>query len=97
NQQVNDIPSSHVFVDWGYGKLGTLSGVYLEKAHDPAARLAHAMNGQLFAPPVAQPNQKNSYRVMLNSLLAAGLSSNWWLNPTGMKHEDLAWVNEPGL
>src|SRR5262249_5144005 len=22
---------------------------------------------------------------------------NWWLNPTGMKNEDLAWVNEPAL
>ena len=37
NQQINDIPSSHVFLDWGCGKLVALSGLYLEKAHDPRA------------------------------------------------------------
>ena len=35
-------------------------------------------------------------RLMLNGMLASGLYSNWWLNPTGMTNEDLAWVNEPG-
>src|SRR5205085_87987 len=49
------------------------------------------------APPVPQPHQRNAYRLMLNAMLAAGLRSNWWLNPTGMTEKDLAWVNEPGL
>ncbi|MBY0228331.1 MAG: hypothetical protein K2W96_03530 [Gemmataceae bacterium] len=97
NQQVNDIPSSHVFLDWGCGKLGALSGLYLEKADAPSRRIAHAMNGQLFGKTVAQPAQRHAYRLMLNAMLAAGLHSNWWLNPTGMKEEDLAWVNEPAL
>jgi hypothetical protein len=97
NQQVNDFPSSHVFLDWGTGRLGALSGVYLEKAHDPASKLAHAMNGQLMGEPVPQPAQRNTYHLMRNALFAAGLHSNWWLNPTGMKDEDLAAVNEPGL
>jgi hypothetical protein len=95
NQQINDIPSSHVFLDWGVGKLGGLSGLYLEKAHHPTSKIAHAMNGQLFSASVPQPNQRNSYRLMLNAMLASGLYSNWWLNPTGMTNEDLAWVNEP--
>ncbi|MBI1915933.1 MAG: hypothetical protein HYS12_14540 [Planctomycetes bacterium] len=97
NQQVNDVPSSHVFLDWGTGRSGALSGIYLEKAHDPLAKLAHAMNGQLFATPVPQPTQRNTYHLMRNAMLAAGLHSNWWLNPTGMGPEDLAAVNEPGL
>jgi hypothetical protein len=97
NQQVNDVPSSHVFLDWGCGKLGALSGLFLEKSDDPRRKIAHAMNGQLFGKPVAQPGQRNAYRLMLNAMLAAGLHSNWWLNPTGMSAEDLAWVNEPGL
>jgi hypothetical protein len=97
NQQVNDVPSSHVFLDWGVGKLGALSGVYLEKAHAPASKLAHAMNGQLFGATVPQPAQSNAYHLMRNALLAAGLHSNWWLNPTGMGPADLAAVNEPGL
>jgi hypothetical protein len=97
NQQINDFPSSHVFMDWGCGKMGALSGVYLEKAHDPASKLAHAMNGQLFGEKVEQPNQRDAYRLMLNAMLAAGLHSNWWLNTGGMKDEDLTAVNEPGL
>jgi hypothetical protein len=97
NQQVNDFPSSHVFLDWGTGRLGALSGVYLEKAHDPAAKLAHAMNGQLFGTPVPQPAQRDTYHLMRNAMFAAGLHSNWWLNPTGMQPADLAAVNEPGL
>ena len=97
NQQVNDIPSSHVFLDWGVGRAGALSGIYLEKAHDPASKLAHAMNGQLFGKPVPQPQQRTTYHLMRNAMFAAGLHSNWWLNPTAMKPEDLAAVNEPGL
>jgi hypothetical protein len=97
NQQVNDIPSSHVFLDWGVGKLGALSGLYLEKAHAPQAKIAHAMNGQLFGKTVPQPQQGDAYRLMLNSMLASGLASNWWLNPTGMTNADLARVNEPAL
>src|SRR5437763_12052508 len=97
NQQVNDIPSSHVFLDWGIGRLGALSGVYLEKAHDPAAKLAHAMNGQLFGAVVPQPAQRDTYHLVRNALLAAGQSSNWWLNPTGMTEAHLAAVTDPGL
>ena len=93
NQEVNDIPSSHVFVDWGIDRLGVYSGVALEKSHDPYARLAHAMNGQLFGDAVAQPQQTYAYRAAMNGMLAAGLTSNWWLNMTGMKPADLAEVN----
>lgn len=95
NQRPNDIPSSHVFVDWGWGKLSTLSGVYIEKCHDPASKLAHAMNGQLFGATVPQPQQRDAYRLMMNALLAAGLASNWWLNTRGMEIADLKAVNEP--
>ena len=93
NQEVNDIPSSHIFVDWGIDRLGTYSGVALEKSHDPYSRLAHAMNGQLFGDAVAQPQQTYAYRAAMNGMLAAGLTSNWWLNMTGMKPADLAEVN----
>lgn len=93
NQEVNDIPSSHVFVDWGIDRLGVYSGVALEKSHDPYARMAHAMNGQLFGDAVAQPQQTYAYRAAMNGMLAAGLTSNWWLNMTGMKPADLAEVN----
>lgn len=95
NQEVNQIPSSHVFVDWGIDRLGTYSGVMLEKAHNPSAKLAHAMNGQLFSKRVPQPGQSYAYRAALNGMLAAGLSSNWWLNTGGMQPADLAAVNEP--
>ena len=94
-QQVNEIPASHVFVDWGIDRLGTYSGIMLEKAHDPTSKLAHAMNGQLFGEPVSQPNQLHAYRAALNGMLAAGLSSNWWLNTGGMSPADLAAVNNP--
>ncbi|HVX15057.1 MAG TPA: hypothetical protein VHC22_27950 [Pirellulales bacterium] len=96
NQEVNDVPSTHVFMDWGYGKLGVIGALYLEKAHQPTAKIAHAMNGQLFGKLVAQPGQQNAYRTMLNGMLAAGLKSNWWLNTGGMTPEELAAVNEPG-
>jgi hypothetical protein len=95
NQQVNDFPSSHVFVDWGIDRLGAYSGVMLEKAHDPTAKLAHAMNGQLFAPVEKQPTQTHAYRAALNGMMAAGLESNWWLNMGGMTEKDLAAVNDP--
>lgn len=97
NQQVNDVPSSHVFLDWGVGRSGALSGIYLEKAHDPASKLAHAMNGQLFGKPAPQPQQRDTYHLMRNAMFAAGLHSNWWLNPTGMDARNLAIINEPGL
>ncbi len=93
NQEVNDIPSSHVFVDWGIDRLGAYSGVHLEKSHDPTSRIAHAMNGQLFGDPVPQPQQTYAYRATMNGMLAAGLTSNWWLNTTAMKPADLAEVN----
>lgn len=93
NQEVNDIPSSHVFVDWGIDRLGAYSGVQLEKSHDPTSRMAHAMNGQLFGEPVPPPQQTYAYRAAMNGMLAAGLTSNWWLNMTAMKPADLAEVN----
>ena len=95
NQQVNDIPSSHIFVDWGIDRLGAYSGAMLEKSHNPTSKLAHAMNGQLFGERVPQPGQLNAYRVTLNGLLAAGLESNWWLNTGGMTSDELAMVNNP--
>jgi len=95
NQWSNDVPSTHVFVDWGYGKLGALSGLYLEKAHDPTAKVAHAMNGQLFGSRVPQPATRYAYHLMMNSLLAGGMYSNWWLNYGGMKPDDLIAVNGP--
>jgi len=95
NQQVNQIPSTHVFLDWGGGKLSAIGGLYLEKSHDPTAKVAHAMNGQLFGERVPQPQTRYAYHLMLNSLLAAGLNSNWWLNYGGMSDEDLLAVNEP--
>ena len=96
NQEVNEVPSTHVFMDWGYGKLGVIGALYLEKAHQPEAKIAHAMNGQLFGKLVPQPQQRDAYRAMLNGMLAAGLKSNWWLNTGGMSPDDLAAVNEPG-
>ena len=95
NQRVNDIPSSHVFVDWGKPRHGVLSGLYLEKAHDPTSKIAHAMNGQLFGARVGQPAMTDAYRATMNAQLAAGLYSNWWLNTGGMTPETLASVNEP--
>lgn len=95
NQRINHIPSTHVFLDWGGGKLSVIGGLYLEKSHQPDALVAHAMNGQLFGERVPQPQTRFAYHLMLNSMLAAGLESNWWLNYGGMSHEDLAAVNEP--
>lgn len=95
NQQVNDIPSSHVFMDWGTGKAGVVGAIYLEKAHDPTSKLAHAMNGQLFNSLVPQPQQTYAYHAMMNGMLAAGLHSNWWLNTGNMQAADLKAVNIP--
>ncbi len=95
NQLVNDIPSSHVFVDWGIGRIGAYSAVCLEKAACPLAKLAHAMNGQLFASHVPQPQQRQAYHATLNAMFAAGLYSNWWLNMTAMSAADLTAVNQP--
>lgn len=95
NQEINDIPTTHVFMDWGIGKLGALSGLCLEKCDDPSRKIAHAMNGQLMGATVPQPNQADSYRVIMNAMLMAGLHSNWWLNMRGMKAADLKAINEP--
>ncbi len=95
HQQINDFPTSHVFTDWGIDRLGAYSAVMLEKSHDPTAKLAHAMNGQLAANTVPQPHQSDAYRVAMNGLFAAGITSNWWLNTRGMSPQDLAAINEP--
>src|SRR5262249_42961735 len=92
NQQVNDVPASHVFFDFFGGPLSATGQMYLEKAHDPAAHLAHAMNGQLIGTPRAS---RPLYHVLMNSMLAAGLHSNWWLNTGAMTTEDLEAVNGP--
>jgi hypothetical protein len=92
NQQVNDVPASHVFFDFFGGPLSATGQMYLEKAHDPAAHLAHAMNGQLIGTP-GPP--RPLYHVLMNSMLAAGLHSNWWLNTGAMTKEDLEAVNSP--
>lgn len=92
NQQVNDVPASHVFFDFFGGPLSATGQMYLEKAHDPAAHLAHAMNGQLTGTP-GPP--RPLYHVLMNSMLAAGLYSNWWLNTGAMTKEDLEAVNGP--
>lgn len=95
SQEVNAIPASHVFLDWGTGKAGIIGALYLEKAHDPAAKIAHAANGQLFGAGVPQPQQRYAYHLTMNGMLAAGLHSNWWLNAGLMSPQDLAAVNEP--
>ncbi|HEX3314509.1 MAG TPA: hypothetical protein VHR72_06420, partial [Gemmataceae bacterium] len=95
NQQVNDVPASHVFADWGYGRAGVYSGIFIERAGDPTRPMAHAMNGQLEHKIVPQPNQRDAYRVCMNAMLMAGISSNWWLNTGGMSTEDLKRINEP--
>jgi hypothetical protein len=97
SQTVNDIPTTHVFLDWGMSRAGVIGAAYLEKAHDPTAKVAHATNGQLMEATVPQPNQRDAYRVTLNGLLASGMRSNWWLNTGGMAPEDLAAVNEPAI
>ncbi len=95
NQRANDVLASHVFLDWGTGRLATLGELYIEKSLDPAAHLAVAMNGQLMGGPMPSPVQKDCYRGMLNAMLAAGLHSNWWLNWSQITADDLRSVNEP--
>jgi hypothetical protein len=77
NQQVNDIPCSHVFFDWSGGPMAVAGLIYLEKAHAPDSLLAHAMNGQLTGTP-GKP--RPLYHLLMNQILAAGAFSNWWLN-----------------
>ena len=95
NQRTNDVLATHVFLDWGTGRLGTLGELYIEKSLDPTAHLAVAMNGQLMGGPMPSPVQKDCYRGMLNAMLAAGLHSNWWLNWSQITPDDLRSVNEP--
>jgi hypothetical protein len=95
NQRTNDIPATHVFLDWGTGRLGTLSGLSIEKSHDPTAHLAVAMNGQLMGGPMPSTVQQVCYRGMMNAMLAAGLRSNWWLNWSLIEPDHLKAVNEP--
>ena len=96
NQQCNgDVPTTHVFLDWGIGRDGAATEMYIEKSNNPTANVAHAMNGQLFGDQVPQPQHGICYRVMMNAMLQAGLESNWWLNTGGMSEADLAAVNEP--
>ena len=56
NQRTNDILATHVFLDWGTGRLGTLGGLYIEKSLEsdgasrrgderPAHGRAHAQPG----------------------------------------------------
>src|SRR3569623_656283 len=66
NQTANDIPSTHVFLAWGVGRVGVIGALYLEKAHDPNVKIAHAMNGQLFGKVVPQPQQRYAYHVTMN-------------------------------
>lgn len=97
NQRANDLVSTHVFLDWGIGRLGAVSSIAVEKAHDPLAPVAHAMNGQLMGPPMSSAVQRNVYRGMTNSMLMAGLHSNWWLNWGQIEKPHLAEVNEPAI
>jgi hypothetical protein len=97
NQSANDIPSTHVFTDWGSGKLGVTSAMYLEKAHQPTAKLNHTMNGQLVGEDVAAPQQLYAYHLMLNAMLAAGLHHNWWLGTSGLNAEQISAVNDPAV
>ncbi len=92
SQEINDIPTTHVFFDWMGGPLSVPGQLYLEKATRPADKIAHAMNGQLDG--VRGP-QRHLYHTLMNAMLQAGLASNWWLNMALMTQEDLALVNGP--
>lgn len=92
NQQVNDVTTTHVFFDWSGGPAAVPALIHLEKAHEPRAKVAHAMNGQLEG--VRGP-QRPLYHLLMNAMLMSGLNSNWWLNTTGMEADDLQAVNEP--
>ena len=97
NQRANDLCSTHVFLDWGLGRLAAVSSIYIEKSHDPLAPVAHAMNGQLMGGPMPSEVQRDCYRGMANSMLMAGLHSNWWLNWGQISKEHLREVNEPAI
>ena len=97
NQRANDVVSTHVWSDWGAGRIGILGATYVEKSHNPSARVAHSRNGQLSGKTVPQPQQTYTCRLTLNCMLAGGLSSVWWLNTTGMTAADLRQVNEPAV
>ncbi len=92
SQEVNQVPASHVFFDFFGGPMAVAGQIYLEKAHDPLAPLAHAMNGQLTGTP-GPP--RPLYHLLMNQMLAAGIASNWWLNTGKMTKDDLATVNGP--
>ena len=53
------------------------------------------MNGQLAGGPIPSAVQRDCYRGMLNSMLAAGLKTNWWLNWSAIEPDHLKAVNEP--
>ena len=93
NQQVNDVPCSHIFFDWFGGPMSAAGLIYLEKSYAPDALIAHAMNGQLEGTPAARP--RPLYHLLMNQMLAAGVYSNWWLNTGAMTKDDLAAVNGP--
>ncbi len=91
-QQVNDIPTTHVFFDFSGGVPSVPGQMYLEKSYAPTARLAHAMNGQLTGVSGAR---MPLYHELMNAMCMTGLRSNWWLNTGEMTAEDLEAVNEP--
>jgi hypothetical protein len=93
SQDVNDVPASHVFFDFFGGPMAVPGQMYLEKANNPLAPLAHAMNGQLTG--TQHKNQRTLFHLLMNNMFQGGLASNWWLNTGGMTKEDLAAVNGP--
>jgi len=97
NQEANDIPATHVFIDWGQGKLSIPGMMYLEKAHDPVSKIAHAMNGRLFGDPVPIPQQTSTHHLQMNAMLAAGLHCNWWLGTSGLGAKEIHAVNDPAI
>jgi hypothetical protein len=96
NQVVNDVVTTHIFTDWGVGKFSTIGGSYLEKSHNPRLPVAHAMNGQLFGWKSSE-NSMYAYFMLLNTMLAAGMESNWWLNSNDISAKDLRRVNEAAI
>lgn len=93
NQRANDLPASHVFFDFFGGPMAVPGQIYLEKAHDPTVPIAHAMNGQLTG--TSPKNPRPLYHLLMNTMLQAGIASNWWLNTGTMSKDDLAAVNGP--
>ncbi|MBS2039143.1 hypothetical protein JST97_29440 [bacterium] len=96
-QLINDVPCSHVFVDRGCGKLGILSGIALARCSRPLDPIAHAMNGQLHGADPGPSRRAAAYALMRNCLLAAGLSSHWWLNLKYVTPAERARLDEPAL